>query len=75
MSMTINEGARRLVGSPRGRFLISKALHIAVAEMKKASPPLKAQSDIDDMEFMLREAFPIFPAVEQAEQTFRRFVR
>jgi hypothetical protein len=46
--------ARKINQSPRGWYLISQALDIAIKEMKKVKEPHKETSNIADME-LLRE--------------------
>jgi|GEM_PF-6597296 len=70
--MTINEKAVQFAGSARGRLIISQALYIASREMAKVPSPYREGSNIADMEYLMAEVFPIYPAVAQAERVFKK---
>jgi len=54
-------------GSPRGQFIISQALCIAIEEMKKVPAPHTEPSNIADMEYLRDNAFPIYHIVHSRE--------
>ncbi len=51
--------AEALLFSPRGHYLVGKALAKAVALMREVPRPFREQSDIEDMEILLEELFPL----------------
>jgi len=57
------EYAKRLFYSRRGQYIIGQALSIAIRTMKLAKRP--ESSNIEDMEVLLEELFPLGKAVEQ----------
>ena len=72
--MTIGEMARQFSNSPRGRYIIGQALYIAIEKLKKVPSPQREESNIRDMEFLMRELFPLYEVAEQAKRTFGKAV-
>lgn len=72
--MTNHEKAVMFANSMRGKYIISQALYIAIETLQKISSPYTEKSNIVDMQFLMDEMFPIYPAVAQAEKTFGKVV-
>jgi hypothetical protein len=51
------QAAKELFKSPRGQYIISRALLFALERFKSVEGALKEESDIDDMELLLDELF------------------
>lgn len=52
------QAAMELLKSPRGHYIISRALLFALERFKSVEGALKEESNIDDMELLLNELFP-----------------
>jgi len=62
--------ALSLLNSPRGYFIISQALYVAIETLKKVEPPHREESNIEDMEILLETLFPLYRDVKKAETEF-----
>jgi hypothetical protein len=51
------QAAMELLKSPRGSYIISRALLFTLERFKSVEEPLRENSDIDDMELLLNELF------------------
>jgi len=51
------------VNSPRGNYIISQALCIAVNKLRSRPAREREDSNIRDMEFLIEHAFPIYESV------------
>jgi len=60
--------ALSLLNSPRGHFIISQALYVAVETLKKVKPPHREESNIEDMEILMETLFPLYKYVKEAER-------
>jgi len=58
--------AWNLLLSPRGEFIISQALCLAVKELKSRPPTRQEPNNVQDMETLIEGLFPIFRAMETA---------
>jgi len=54
--------------SLRGRYIISQALWYAIRELKKVKPPLREESNIKDMEYLMNNYFNLFKLAKEAEK-------
>ena len=62
--MEKREAVTQFLTSPRGMFIISQALFVAIETMKKVEPEYKRElSNIADMEYLLDELFPMYKTV------------
>jgi hypothetical protein len=52
--------AINLVQSPRGQYIMSQALTIAIAALQDVEPPMREISNIDDMTTIRDELFPLY---------------
>lgn len=52
-----------LAQSPRGQYILSQALTIAIKTMEAVEPPRREVSNIEDMRFIRDNLFPIFAEV------------
>lgn len=70
--MTTDEQKQALAfaQSVRGRYIISQALTIAARELMKVDPPMREASNIEDMEYLARNVFPIYAIAEGALGAF-----
>ena len=50
--------------SPRGEYLISQALVIAIEQLKAVPDRQREDSNIADMEYLLDEVYPLFKIAE-----------
>ena len=54
-----------LIGSQRGNYIISQALHIAIKALEQVEPPaMREISNISDMRLIRDQLFPIFSVIE-----------
>ena len=60
-----NKKAIEFASSVRGQYIISQALCVAIDKMSEAPDQMRENSNIDDMEFLRDELFPIYKAVQQ----------
>lgn len=51
------------VNSPRGHYIISQALCVAVDELRSRPQRERQNSNIQDMEYLIENAFPIYRSV------------
>jgi hypothetical protein len=58
--MNRKEEAKLLLKSERGAWIISQALHLAVEELEKVSPPFREESNIRDMRLLMEELYPTY---------------
>ena len=58
------EYINEFVNSPRGHYIISQALCIAVDELRSRPQRERQDSNIQDMEFLIENAFPIYRSVD-----------
>ena len=49
--------ALKMMGSPRGQYIIGQALEIAVKELSKVEDKLRERSNISDMQFLGESIF------------------
>ena len=61
--------AAEFLGTMRGRYILSRALCVAIDSMSLVPAPHTERSDIADMEFMLDGLFPGFKALHHLEAT------
>jgi len=59
--------AIQLVQSPRGQYILSQALVVAIDTMSKVEPPHREVSNIADMQFILDHLFPMYAAIHTME--------
>lgn len=57
--------ALELLRSKRGEYIISQALYKAIEVMKKEPKERREESNIQDMEILLEELFPMYLAIEK----------
>lgn len=56
--------AIRLVQSPRGNYILSQALTVAIETLESVEPPVMRElSNIEDMRFIRDNLFPIYKDV------------
>ena len=66
--MNDKDQAIEFASSPRGQYIISQALWHAIVKLNEVPEPMKEESNISDMEFLLDEVFPMYKAVQLAQQ-------
>jgi len=66
--MNKQEKAVEFASSVRGQYILSQALCLAIEKMNETPEPMRETSNISDMEFLLDELFPIYKAVQCAQQ-------
>ena len=57
------EDVNEFVNSPRGNYIISQALCIAVDKLRSRPEREREESNIMDMEYLIEHAFPIYESV------------
>ena len=63
--MNEKDRAVALIGSQRGNYIISQALHIAIKALEQVDPPaMKEVSNINDMKLIRDQLFPMFRVIE-----------
>ena len=62
------EQATEFAASIRGQYIISQALWHAIVKLNEVPEPMKEESNISDMEFLLDNLFPMYKAVQLAQQ-------
>jgi len=60
--------AVKFFGSLRGQYIISQALCLAVKEMSKVKEPHTEHSNIADMNYLIKNLFPICRFIEGVEE-------
>jgi len=60
-----NKKAIEFASSVRGQYIISQALCVAIDKMSEVPDQMRENSNIDDMEFLRDELFPIYKAVQE----------
>jgi len=53
--------------SVRGRYIISQALYYAIKTLEKVPSPHTEVSNIEDMQFLLDNLFPMFKSLQELE--------
>jgi len=61
----VHADAIRLVQSPRGQYILSQALTVAIEALEEVQPPLREVSNIEDMKFIRDNLFPIYAEVHR----------
>lgn len=69
-ALTDREKAINLLQSMRGQYIISQALCLAIKTINSRPRELQEPSNVLDMEFLVQNLFPIYRAVESAEEKF-----
>jgi hypothetical protein len=67
--------AELLLATPRGQYILSQALTVAIEQMETVEPPLREPSNIADMRLLRNELFPIFAITERATADWRALQR
>jgi hypothetical protein len=67
--------AELLLATPRGQYILSQALTVAIKQMETVEPPLREPSNIADMRLLRNELFPIFAITERATADWRALQR
>ena len=62
------ETVQYLFNSHRGHYIISQALYEAIKAMEARPKRQQEPSNVSDMKLMMNHLFPIYPAVEAAEE-------
>ena len=57
--------------SPRGQFIISQALAVAVENLDKVEEPHREASNISDMQGPLDNLYPMYPVSQRARSEYR----
>ena len=66
--MNDKEKAIEFASSIRGQYIISQALWHAIVKLNEVPEPMKEESNISDMEFLLDNLFPMYKAMQLAQQ-------
>ena len=53
--------------SHRGQYIVGQALYVAIQAMKKVPAPHTEHSNIADMEYLMKEMYPMYAAVNGPE--------
>lgn len=67
--------AEMLLKSPRGNFILSQALTVAIEQMETEPPERREVSNIADMRLIRNELFPLFVITEKATADWRALQR
>lgn len=60
------EEAAKFLNTPRGKYLIGKALHTAISDLSSVPPPHpKEHSDIKDMQYLLDTLFASYMIIRK----------
>ena len=62
--------ALTLHDSARGHLVISRALYIALGELRKAPEDQQEQSNIEDIEMLIEGVYPEWAAIKEAERVY-----
>jgi hypothetical protein len=60
--------AEELFTSPRGQYIVSQALTVAINVLKEVPEPYREVSNIEDMEILRDELFPLFYLAWEAQR-------
>ena len=66
--------ALELLGSFRGHYIISQALSIAIRQLNKVKGVHKELSNIQDMEMLYEEIFPIYKIDEMTPKQVKKLL-
>ena len=66
--MNDKDQAIEFASSMRGQYILSQALWHAIVKLNEVPEPMKEESNISDMEFLLDEVFPMYKEVQLAQQ-------
>jgi hypothetical protein len=66
--MNKQEQAIEFASSMRGQYIISQALWLAIEKLNEQPENRREVSNISDMELLLDNLFPMFKAVQAAQQ-------
>lgn len=69
------EIAIKLFMSDRGQYLVSEALYTAIEVMRKVPKERREVSNIEDMEILLEELFPLYKMVKDAIKEYDKRVK
>ena len=67
--------AELLLSTPRGQYILSQALTVAIEQMETVPHPHREPSNIADMRLLRNELFPIFVITERATADWRALQR
>lgn len=65
MSDDLKLQAIALVQSPRGQYIMSQALTLAIEKLEEVEPPLREVSNISDMRLIQEHLFPLYKEVHR----------
>jgi hypothetical protein len=70
---TMNQ-AVEFARSHRGQYIVGQALYVAIQAMKKVPAPHTEHSNIADMEYLMKEMYPMYAAVHgpEVEEAFEK---
>jgi len=66
--MNDKDQAIEFASSMRGQYILSQALWHAIVKLNEVPEPMREVSNISDMEYLLDNLFPMFKAVQLAQQ-------
>jgi hypothetical protein len=69
MNKTELDQVKDFASSIRGQYIISQALCVAIDQMREVEPTHQEVSNISDMEYLRDELFPIYKAVQEANES------
>ena len=64
--------AVRFLSSLRGQYIMGQALYTAIETLKAVPEPYTEHSNIEDMEYLQDEVFPMFKELKGAENEARK---
>jgi len=64
---------KEFINSPRGHYIISQALCLAVDQLRSSPARERQDSNIQDMEYLIENAFPIYRSVEKMSEEVKKW--
>jgi hypothetical protein len=68
------ERARALLESPRGHYIISQALTLAIEHLETEAPEFREVSNLADMRLLRDELFPLFYIAQRGSAKWREML-
>ena len=69
----MKQEAAELLISPRGQYIMSQALHVAIKTLRAVPEQHRETSNIADMQFLLDHLFPLYAMVAESIDRNREF--
>ena len=66
MATAMPDDAFKFLKSPRGQWIISKALYLAKEQLSQLPDRERPDSDINDLDYLMIHLFPIYPITQES---------